>query len=197
MSKDTLELLRECDSGIKMAVGSIDEVSGHIKDEDLKNLLEKSKEEHSQLGGTIKEQLASLGDDGKDPGIMAKSMSWIKTNVKLGMNDSDRTVAGLMTDGCDMGIKSLTRYLNEYKDADGASRSTARPEAVSVIYLFAGRLHYFIKSRPPRRFGRSCCDGLFRHIPQQKNIPQPENIYTLQIKKRHSRLRVPLCILII
>ena len=126
MSKDTLELLRECDSGIKMAVGSIDEVSGHIKDEDLKNLLEKSKEEHSQLGGTIKEQLASLGDDGKDPGIMAKSMSWIKTNVKLGMNDSDRTVAGLMTDGCDMGIKSLTRYLNEYKGADGASRSTAR-----------------------------------------------------------------------
>jgi len=66
-----------------------------------------------------------------------------------------------------------------------------------VIYLFAGRLHYFIKSRPPRRFGRSYCDGLFRHIPQQKNIPQPENIYTLQIKKRHSRLRVPLCILII
>ena len=63
---------------------------------------------------------------GKDPGIMAKSMSWIKTNVKLGMNDSDRTVAGLMTDGCDMGIKSLTRYLNEYKGADGASRSTAR-----------------------------------------------------------------------
>ena len=69
MSKDTLELLRECDSGIKMAVGSIDEVSGHIKDEDLKNLLEKSKEEHSQLGGTIKEQLASLiksGADAKD-----------------------------------------------------------------------------------------------------------------------------------
>ena len=90
------------------------------------NLLEKSKEEHSRLGGTIKEQLASLGDDGKDPGIMAKSMSWIKTNVNLGMNDSDRTVAGLMTDGCDMGIKSLTRYLNEYKGADGASRSTAR-----------------------------------------------------------------------
>lgn len=173
MSKDTLELLRECDSGIKMAVGSIDEVSGHIKDEDLKNLLEKSKEEHSQLGGTIKEQLASLGDDGKDPGIMAKSMSWIKTNVKLGMNDSDRTVAGLMTDGCDMGIKSLTRYLNEYKGADGASRSTARrlighrrgsslrAQTVSVIYLFAGLQHYFIKSHPPRRFGRSCCDGIF------------------------------------
>lgn len=126
MENDTLKLLRECDSGVKMAVGSIDEVSSHIKDQELKSLLDKSKEEHSQLGGSISELLASLGDEGKDPGVMAKSMSWIKTNVKLGLNDSDKTVAGLMTDGCDMGIKSLTRYLNEYKGASEIARSTAR-----------------------------------------------------------------------
>lgn len=126
MSKDTLELLRECDSGIKMAVGSIDEVSGHIKNTELKNLLEKSREEHDRIGREVREQLALIGDCGRDPGVVAKSMSWIKTNVKLGLNDTDKTVAGLMTDGCDMGIKSLTRYLNEYKGADGSSRSTAR-----------------------------------------------------------------------
>ena len=126
MENDTLKLLRECDSGVKMAVGSIDEVSSRIKDQELKSLLDKSKEEHSQLGGSISELLASLGDEGKDPGVIAKSMSWIKTNVKLGLNDSDRTVAGLMTDGCDMGIKSLTRYLNEYKGASEIARSTAR-----------------------------------------------------------------------
>ena len=99
MSKDTMELLRECDSGIKMAVGSIDEVSGHIKNTELKNLLEKSREEHDRIGREVREQLALI---------------------------TDKTVAGLMTDGCDMGIKSLTRYLNEYKGADGSSRSTAR-----------------------------------------------------------------------
>ena len=126
MKNDILRLLCECDSGVKMAVGSIDEVSSRIKDQELKSLLDKSKEEHSQLGGSISELLASLGDEGKDPGVMAKSMSWIKTNVKLGLNDSDRTVAGLMTDGCDMGIKSLTRYLNEYKGASEIARSTAR-----------------------------------------------------------------------
>ena len=126
MENDTLKLLRECDSGVKMAVGSIDEVSSRIKDQELKSLLDKSKEEHSQLGGSISELLASLGDEGKDPGVMAKSMSWIKTNVKLGLNDSDKTVAGLMTDGCDMGIKSLTRYLNDYKGASEIARSTAR-----------------------------------------------------------------------
>lgn len=125
-SNDTLELLRKCDSGVKMAISSIDDVSSHIKDTQLKKMLESSKEKHNQLGGTIRELLGEIGDEGKDPGVMAKSMSWMKTNVKLGINDSDKTVAGLMTDGCDMGIKSLTRYLNEYKGAAESSRSAAR-----------------------------------------------------------------------
>ena len=57
---------------------------------------------------------------------MAKGMSWIKTNVKLGLNDSDNTIASLMTDGCDMGIKSLNRYLNEYEAADEKSKDIAK-----------------------------------------------------------------------
>ena len=57
-------------------------------------------------------------DRGKDPAVIAKGMSWIKTNVMLAMKDSDATVADLMTDGCNMGVKSLNRYLNQYKAAD-------------------------------------------------------------------------------
>ena len=37
-------------------------------------------------------------------------MSFIKTNFKMGMNESDTTVAELITDGCNMGIKSLNKY---------------------------------------------------------------------------------------
>lgn len=53
-------------------------------------------------------------------------MSWVKTNMKLGMEESDRTIADLMTDGCNMGVKSLTRYLNQYQAADQPSRELAR-----------------------------------------------------------------------
>ena len=49
---------------------------------------------------------------------MAKGMSWLKTNMKMSMNDSDSTVADLLTDGCNMGIKSLYKYLNQYPAAD-------------------------------------------------------------------------------
>ena len=65
-------------------------------------------------------------DEGKAPNPMAKSMSWLKTNVKLGLNDTDQTVADLMTDGCNMGVKSLNKYLNQYKAADERSKDITK-----------------------------------------------------------------------
>ena len=56
---------------------------------------------------------------------MAKGMSWIKTNVKLVMNESDKTIADLMTDGCNMGVKSLNQYLNQYEAADEKTKDIA------------------------------------------------------------------------
>ena len=42
------------------------------------------------------------------------------------MNESDATIADLMTDGCNMGVKSLNRYLNEYTAADEISKDIAK-----------------------------------------------------------------------
>ena len=53
-------------------------------------------------------------------------MSWIKTNVKLAVDHSDKTIADLMTDGCDMGVKSLTKYLNQYKAASEKAKDLAK-----------------------------------------------------------------------
>lgn len=57
---------------------------------------------------------------------MAKGMSWIKTNVRLVMKESDQTIADLITDGCDMGIKSLSRYLNQYAAAEEKAKDMAK-----------------------------------------------------------------------
>ena len=53
-------------------------------------------------------------------------MSWLKTNMKLTMNESDGTIADLITDGCNMGVKSLSRYLNQYAAADEVSKDIAK-----------------------------------------------------------------------
>ena len=46
--------------------------------------------------------------------------------MKLGMEESDAVIADLMTDGCNMGVKSLSRYLNQYKAADESSKNLAK-----------------------------------------------------------------------
>ncbi|MBE6702371.1 MAG: hypothetical protein E7585_03045 [Ruminococcaceae bacterium] len=123
---DTIKLLRECDAGIKMGVSSIDEVLPYVHSDILKGHLERCKEEHLALKKELGDLLHRYEDEGKNPNPMAKGMSWIKTNVRLVLNESDKTIADLMTDGCNMGVKSLNRYLNQYKAADEVSKDITK-----------------------------------------------------------------------
>ncbi len=129
MQDDTIKLLRECNVGIKMGVSTLDEVLEHVQDEKLKNLLAKSKETHTELGNMTHAYLNEYHDDGKEPAMMAKVMSWVKTNVKLGGDDSDSAAADLVTEGCNMGIKSLYQYLNQYPAADDKVKKLAKDVA--------------------------------------------------------------------
>ena len=126
IKQDTIKLLRECDAGVKMGVSSIKEVLDNVKSDKLRGILVDSLREHEELDKEIQKGLDEFGDEGKDPNPVATSMSWIKTNVKLMMHESDKTVADLMTDGCDMGVKSLSGYLNQYKAADERSKDIAK-----------------------------------------------------------------------
>jgi hypothetical protein len=126
IEKDTVRLLRECDAGIKMGVDSINEVMDRAKDENFRKLLNECKDGHEKLGDELRILLKDYEDEGKDPNIMAKSMSFMKTEMKMAVNDSDKTIADLMTEGCNMGIKSLSKYLNEYKAADEKSKDITK-----------------------------------------------------------------------
>ena len=126
IEQDTVKLLRECDAGVKMGVASIDDVLEYSHSKELKDLLSKSKDHHTKLGDEIHALLLEYGSDEKEASAMAKGMSWMKTEMKLMMNDSDRTIADLMTDGCNMGVKSLNRYLNQYEAADEKSKDITK-----------------------------------------------------------------------
>ena len=125
IDNDTVRLLRECDAGIKMGVNSINEVIDKVQGEGLRDLLIRCREEHEALGNEVRGLLEEYHDGGKKPNPIAGSMSWIKTNVEIALDRSDETVASLMTDGCNRGVKSLSRYLNQYTAADEKSKSVA------------------------------------------------------------------------
>jgi len=126
IEQDTIKLLRECDAGVKMGISSIEDVLSNVENERLEKLLNDCKEEHQKLDREIQKLLDKYKDDGKEPAVIAKGMSWIKTNMKLVMKDSDETIADLMTDGCNMGVKSLNKYLNKYKGADEVSKDITK-----------------------------------------------------------------------
>ena len=126
VEQDTIKLLRECDAGVKMGISSIDDVLDHVKKEDFRKKLTKCREEHQDLQIKILQELEKYQDDGKNPNPMAKTMSKVKTGMKLTMEETDATIADLMTDGCNMGVKSLNRYLNQYKAADEVSKDMAK-----------------------------------------------------------------------
>lgn len=126
IEEDTIKLLRECDAGIKMGVSSIDEVVDYVKDDTFKKYLLVCKEEHEKLKDEVFSLLDSYHDDGKNPNIVVKAMSTMKTDLKIMMKKSDNAIADVMTDGCNMGVKSLNRYLNEYQAASEKSKDIAK-----------------------------------------------------------------------
>ena len=140
---DTISLLKECDAGTKMAVSSIDEILDQVQDQKFKEMLVEFKEKHTSLGNEIHHLLSQKDEADKEPNPIAKGMSWIKTNMKMMMEESDKTVADLITDGCNMGVKSLNRYLNQYTAADEKSKSICN-ELISIEENFAVRIRCFL-----------------------------------------------------
>ncbi len=126
VEQDTIKLLRECDAGVKMGVSSLSDVIPITENKELQQLLSDCKDDHEKLENDLEKLLDKYQDDGKEPAALAKGMSWMKTNVKLLMNASDHTIADLMTDGCNMGVKSLHMYLNQYPAADEDSKNITK-----------------------------------------------------------------------
>jgi len=140
---DTIRLLRECDAGIKMGVEAIQEVEQYSSDPELRQFLKSNMAEHEKLQSELQELLDQYHDDGKDPNAMAKGMSWLKTNIKLAVDESDKTIADLITDGCNMGVKSLNRYLNQYEAADEKSKDIAK-RVISLEETLAKDIRKFL-----------------------------------------------------
>ncbi len=136
MNNDTVKLLRECNAGIKMGENAIKKVLPRTESDTLKRTLEVCKNTHAELGDKTHGILLSLKADTKPPHPVARFMSDMKIRMKL-MEGGDDKIADVMTDGCDMGIKSLNRYLNQYKNADKEAKDIAKRLIASEEYMEA------------------------------------------------------------
>ena len=126
MASQTVELLKECYSGCKMAINSMEQIMDYVRDEKQMEMIHSYEKKHEQLEKRIGEQLMLNGAKEEEPGIMASAMSWVTTEVKMAMHPDSSQVAKLMMDGCNMGIQSIAGYMNQYINASRESKELAR-----------------------------------------------------------------------
>ena len=127
MNNDTICLLKECNSGCKNATNSMEQVLPFCKeDSTIKKTIDKYNDEHIAIGDECHKLLNELQKDEKDPPSIVKAFSWVSTEMKLMLDNDAKKIAGIMFDGCSMGIKSLSGYLNQYPDASEESRNLTR-----------------------------------------------------------------------
>ena len=122
---ETTELLRKTQSGARTAINSIKEVLDDVESAALRDELVNYLNKHEYIDNEIEAILNKSGQEGKDPSVMARMMSWMKINVRMLESPKDKTVAKLMLEGCNMGISQLSGYLNNDRNADARSRENA------------------------------------------------------------------------
>ena len=122
---DTIKLLRECSAGVEMGIASINDVIEYAKEEKLRDILQENLTEHQALRDDISQKLDTYHDDEKSPHPIAKAMSWTKIHLNLLVNSSSKEIATLMREGCDMGIKSIQKYLEQYPTSNAEAKKYA------------------------------------------------------------------------
>ena len=122
---DSILLLKECDAGLKNATSSMEQVMHHLEEGKLRRTIEEYNQEHIAIGKECSRLLEENGRKERRPRPVVKAMSQMSTAIRLRLSDTPETVAALMHKGCQIGIRSLSHYLNQYPAADGSSRQLA------------------------------------------------------------------------
>ncbi|WP_302625760.1 hypothetical protein [uncultured Eubacterium sp.] len=143
MNEDSINLLKECNSGCKMAIESMERVEKNLADNEMKSIIDEYKDKHCQIKAQTYHLLKKDGEDGKDPNPMAAAMSKITTEVKMSFMGDSHQAAKLMMDGCNMGIQSICEHENDCRNADETAKEVAH-NLVKIEKEVMGKMEKFL-----------------------------------------------------
>ena len=126
MNTETIELLKEINSGCKAAVDSMDQVRTRITSPELKKIAEDCGARHTGIGEKCRKLLGDAGLGECNPTAVGMTMAHIGTEVKLAVDSGDKHIAKMLSDGAAMGIRSISQVLNNSPEASPESRGLAK-----------------------------------------------------------------------
>ena len=118
MDTSTYEILKECNSGCRMALNSIEQLAVYLKSQELQDLFCKYKEDYEKMEKeSIRFSEGKLQEE-KLSEKAAETFAWISAEVKMMLNDDSSKIAEMMIDGAEK--------LNRYPEAEKESISLAK-----------------------------------------------------------------------
>lgn len=117
MNEDSIQLLKEIDSGCLMAINSLHQMEEYDMPKEQHDMLTKYIDKHDELQKEASTLLHHNDETDKQPGMMASAMSWLTTEIKLMLHDDSTQIAKIMMNGCNMGIQSIAEHVTLYKEA--------------------------------------------------------------------------------
>lgn len=143
MNEDTKKLLEECNYGCKMAVESMEQILEYVDDEELEKLIICYMEKHIKIEEKSSVLLEEAEQGEKSPGIVASTFAWLTVEMKLMMKDDNHQVTKILMNGCNMGIQSVSKSINDYHEANGESKQIAK-ELVDIEEDFMKKLKEYL-----------------------------------------------------
>ncbi len=126
MNYDSIELLSECSSGLNMAIDSMEYIKNNVEDKQLIQIINKYLTSHEKILDDCCTLLHDAGAKEKEVSVFSKALSTIQAKIKMMMDDDKSTAAALLTDGCGMGVKTISEELNKYKMAGDEAKDIAK-----------------------------------------------------------------------
>jgi len=142
-NKDTVSLLKECNSGCKSATNSMEQLQKYVNDPALDRILNRYIERHAAIGEECHARLNAAGKGEEDPAPVPAAMAKMSIAMKMAVNPDTAHIADMLEDGCNMGVKSLAKYRNQYKNASEEAKNLTN-ELIGLETEMAGELLAFL-----------------------------------------------------
>ena len=119
------DLLNYIRQNAEAALNGIGMVEGSIKDNDLKAVIQKQKNDYHSYYAEADAMLRRDNGTPENMPLMAKMSATVMGNFKKLTYHDDRDITDTMIKGTSMGINTLTKHLHEYDGSDHETKKLA------------------------------------------------------------------------
>ena len=118
MNEDSIQLIKEVDSGCLMAINSLHQMEEYEIPKEQNDMITRYIAKHEELQKEASRMLHNNDETDKQPGMMASAMSWLTTEMKLMIHENTSEISKIMMNGCNMGIQSIREQISKYRGAE-------------------------------------------------------------------------------